>query len=217
MNTVARGSASSPPSRVLPVTPTMVRQSPLMGLNLSNSPVQAIRFPTGSSPGKNSSANVLLTITTSPEPGWSVLVNSRPRSSGMPEARKYSGLAVRTSACGTASPTAEALPSALTSNAIIEVASGMLEPNPASVTPGRARISLRMRSYCCLAAASSSRRCLNHAIGSEPPLGPPLSWSSGTSSANTSSARRPLSTSDSRTIVRVSSPAPASSTTDTAT
>ena len=61
---------------------------------------------------------------------------------------------VRMSACGTAAPTLSALPSALMSNWISDARSGIVDPIPASTTPGSARTSLRMRSYCSLIVAS---------------------------------------------------------------
>ena len=47
MNIAGIASASSPPSFVLPTTPTTVRQSPETGMNLSTSPVHATRRPIG--------------------------------------------------------------------------------------------------------------------------------------------------------------------------
>ncbi len=57
-NTAGIGAASSPPSFVLPTTPTTVRQSPDTPMNRSTSPVHAMRRPTGSTSGKMRSASV---------------------------------------------------------------------------------------------------------------------------------------------------------------
>ena len=58
MNIVGGGSASNPPSRVFPATPTTVRQSPLNGVKRKTSPVHATRLPIGSWPRKSLSASV---------------------------------------------------------------------------------------------------------------------------------------------------------------
>ena len=57
-------------------------------MNFSTSPVHATRWPIGSLSGKNWSASVLLRITTRADVGASVDENSRPLSSGIPDARK---------------------------------------------------------------------------------------------------------------------------------
>ena len=199
-----RGGASSPPSCVLPTTPTIVRQSPLNGVKRKTSPVHATRFPIGSSCGKNLSTSARFTTTTRCLPGPSPSVNSRPASSGIPDARKKSGLAVRNSAVGTASPGSSDFPSALISSCTMELRSGIGEPTAASVTPGSARISRCMRRYVCLAAASAAESVAD------------VKSSSCTSIVSTDSVVSPVRTSESRSIVRVSSPAPASRTTDTA-
>jgi hypothetical protein len=158
----------------------------------------------GSAPGKKRSASVWLTITTRVAPARSVALNSRPRRNGIPAARKYSGLAVRSSACGVASPAASGWNSPLMSKSSIELRSGIVEPSPTSTTPGRARISRCMRAYSALLATSNSRLTL-------------AGLRSGTGIVSTSSVRSPVLTSASCMVVRVSSPAPASSTTETAT
>ena len=78
--------------------------------------------------------------------------------------------------------------------------SGTSEPMPTSTTPGSARISSAISPKRCLAAASTVESVARN----------------GTGIVKTSSVRRPVLTADSSIIVRVSRPAPASNTTDTA-
>ena len=139
-------SASSPPSFVSPTIPTTVRQSPLTGMKRSTSPVQATRWLIGSVSPKSRFASVSLRMTTRAALSRSVLVNSRPFFSGMPAARKYSGLAVRNSARGIGSPGASGRCSAFTSSWKPAARSGIVDPSPTSVTPGSAPISSFMRS-----------------------------------------------------------------------
>ena len=87
-NITPNGSAASPPSFVSPATPTTVRQSPLMPMNCSTSPVHATRCPMGSRPGKSRSASVALSTTTRAASGPSVSRKPRPRTSGIPAAAK---------------------------------------------------------------------------------------------------------------------------------
>jgi hypothetical protein len=78
-----------------PTTPTTTNgvRSPSMLPNW-------ITFPSGSPFGHSALANAALTIAAcTGAPGASRSSNSRPRSNGMPIARKYPGLATRNSAC----------------------------------------------------------------------------------------------------------------------
>ena len=147
MNTTARGFASSPPSCVLPTTPTIVRQSPLIGVNRSTSPVHAMRLPIGSSPGKSLSASVWLMITTLPEPR--PIGRGERASSEQRNPRRAEVLGVGRAQLGARHRLADRERLALRLHLEARrptLRSGMVEPTPTSMTPGSAAISRRMRS-----------------------------------------------------------------------